>query len=51
MKDPPHQKGYAFTGLVIEVKDKDGKVQEHPYAFDNPVVEDMTLKAKYVPDV
>ena len=51
MKDPPHQKGYAFTGWVIEVKGKDGKVQEHPYAFDNPVVEDMTLKAKYVPDV
>ena len=51
MKDPPRQKGYAFTGWVIEVKDKDGKVQEHPYAFDNPVVEDMTLKAKYVPDV
>ncbi len=51
LKDPPHQKGYAFTGWVIEVKGKDGKVQEHPYAFDNPVVEDMTLKAKYVPDV
>ncbi len=51
LKDPPRQKGYAFTGWVIEVKDKDGKVQEHPYAFDNPVVEDMTLKAKYVPDV
>ena len=51
LKDPPHQKGYAFTGWVIEVKDKDGRVQEHPYAFDNPVVEDMTLKAKYVPDV
>ncbi len=51
LKDPPHHKGYAFTGWVIEVKDKDGKVQEHPYAFDNPVVEDMTLKAKYVPDV
>jgi uncharacterized repeat protein (TIGR02543 family)/LPXTG-motif cell wall-anchored protein len=51
LKDPPHQKGYAFTGWVIEVKGKNGKVQEHPYAFDNPVVEDMTLKAKYVPDV
>lgn len=38
LKDPPHQKGYAFTGWVIEVKGKDGKVQEHPYAFDNPVV-------------
>ena len=48
--DTPTRKGYYFYGWEL-AKKGDKKLENHtPYAFENKVVEDITLKAVWVED-